>query len=347
MNSDITKRIKQAARVLLKGTPSTQKQRVVPAITPEEVAEAKVFFPLEKFFIFGHARSGTTLLTRLVRVHPKVHCNYQAHFFTRAPLLESLVADEKIELWLSRRSNRWNQGRDLSPLVLRAASDFIMERDARAAGKGSPGCLVGDKSPNSLLNAEAVHLMKKIYPDAMLVFIVRDGRDAILSHRFQAFVDNPQSLSKEDLRIRREFSQNPEPYLTGQRSIFTEKRLRHGAAGWARNVIETDIVAQECLGDQYYHLRYEDLLEDPHAEMNELWKFLGVDPKSPGNEDALSAELGRNPDADWQRHKAGDIAGALEKGKAGSWRELFTERDKEIFYEAAGDALAEWGYVEE
>ena len=54
-----------------------------------EVAEARTFFPLEKFFIFGHARSGTTMLTRLIRLHPEVHCNYQAHFFTRPPLLES------------------------------------------------------------------------------------------------------------------------------------------------------------------------------------------------------------------------------------------------------------------
>jgi hypothetical protein len=30
-------------------------------------------------------------LMRLVRLHPEVHCNYQAHFFTRQPLLKSLV----------------------------------------------------------------------------------------------------------------------------------------------------------------------------------------------------------------------------------------------------------------
>ncbi len=66
-------RFKSAARVLLKGDPKKKKRNPIPAITPKQVAEIKQFFPREKFFIFGHARSGTTLLMRLVRLHPEVH----------------------------------------------------------------------------------------------------------------------------------------------------------------------------------------------------------------------------------------------------------------------------------
>ena len=100
-------RLKSAARIILKGEPKNKLRNPIPAITPEEVAEIKQFFPREKFFIFGHARSGTTLLTRLVRTHPQVHCNYQAHFFTRAPMLKSLVDTPEAADWLSRKSNRW------------------------------------------------------------------------------------------------------------------------------------------------------------------------------------------------------------------------------------------------
>jgi len=64
-------RLKSAARILVKGDIKKNKRNPIPAITPEEVAEIKQFFPREKFFIFGHARSGTTLLLRLVRLHPK------------------------------------------------------------------------------------------------------------------------------------------------------------------------------------------------------------------------------------------------------------------------------------
>jgi hypothetical protein len=338
------KRLRLAARVIRSGDGQPRKARQVPAITQEEVAEAKAFFPLDKYFVFGHARSGTTLLTRLLRVHPQVHCNYQAHFFTRAPLLESLVSDEAVGAWLGRRSNRWNRGRDLSPVVLRAAADFILESDARRAGKSAAGCVVGDKSPNSLLDGEAVRNMVKVYPEARLIFIVRDGRDAVISHRFQAFIDRQQHLSPPDQEIRKSFSQDPNPFLTGQRSIFTEKGLRNEALGWSHNVSDTDRVASGLLGDRYIHLRYEDLLADPWEQMSRLWSFLGVEPSLAGLRESLQAELQQNPDADWQQQKASEIAAPLAKGQRGTWRELFTPGDRQIFKQAAGEALINWGY---
>ncbi|NTU75714.1 MAG: sulfotransferase, partial [Anaerolineaceae bacterium] len=187
-------RIKTAARILLKGDSKKSRRNPIPAITPEEVAEIRRFFPREKFFILGHARSGTTLLTRLTRLHPEVHCNYQAHFFTRKPLLRSLVDTPEAEEWLTRKSNRWNQGRDLSPLVLRAAADFILERDAVRERK----TIVGDKSPSSAIHGQSVRDMHAIYPDAKLVYIVRDGRDVLISERFRNFVEESRFLGAED-----------------------------------------------------------------------------------------------------------------------------------------------------
>jgi hypothetical protein len=359
MANKLLNRVKLAGRILLKGSFVYNEASSndfscfhrglssldIAAITPEEVAEAKTFFPMEKFFIFGHARSGTTLLTRLVRIHPQVYCNYQAHFFTRAPLLQALVADPEVRAWLSRRSNRWNRGGDLSPVVLRAVGDFIMEREARREDKqGVKIRFVGDKSPNSLLDGEAVRLMVKVYPDARLIFIVRDGRDAALSHRFQAFIDNPQNLSAGDARLRADFINHPQLYLTGQRSIFTEKGLRQAAQGWVHNVVETDRIARQLLGNQYHSLRYEDLLSNPWDEMSSLWSFLGVDLNLPGLPDTLQNELQQNPDADWQQQKAAKIAGALHKGKRGTWREMFTVKDRQIFNAVASETLATWEY---
>ena len=343
MLGNVKKRIGVAARALRNGQASSRSRREVPPIQAEEVAEVKAFFPLEKFFIFGHARSGTTLLTRLVRLHPEVHCNYQAHFFTRQPLLEGLVSDPEIGEWLSRRSNRWNQGQDLSPLVLRAAADFILEREARREGKR----IVGDKSPNSLLEEESVRLMYKVYPDARLVLIVRDGRDVAVSHRFQQFIDAAQHLSGADLRLRDDFTRQPEPYLAGERSIFTPKSLRAEAASWAKNVTQTDRLARELYGDRYLHLRYEDLLEHPQAELERLWAFLGAGQATTGLAEVVASELERNPDADWQKQKAGDLVEPLEKGKRGSWRSLFTASDRQAFKELAGGALVDWGYEQD
>lgn len=340
MPAKLLQRIKAAGRILIRGERQRPLRRDIPAITAAEVAEAKTFFPAEKFFIYGHARSGTTLLTRLVRLHPEVHCNYQAHFFTRAPLLEALVADPEVGSWLGRNSNRWNHGRDLSPVVLRAVGDYILEREARPLGKR----IVGDKSPNSLLDGEAVYKLEKVYPDARLIYIVRDGRDAAVSHRFQAFIDTPQRLNSQDLAIRQAFSENPEPFQAGQRSIFTEKALRNTAEGWAKNVVETDQAGKARFGERYHCLRYEDLLASPWEVTSKLWAFLGADIYLPGLQELLTNELRENPDADWQQQKSADIAGSLTKGRRGTWRELFTTRDRQIFKEVAGQTLIQWGY---
>jgi hypothetical protein len=338
----INNRLKLASHVLLHGNKNINRRENIPAITPEEVAEAKTFFHRDKFFIFGHARSGTTLLNRLIRLHPEVHCNYQGHFFTRPPLLQSLVDNPEVEEWFTRHSNRWNRGKDISPVVLRSVVDFLMEREAAKEGKH----IVGDKSPNNLLNGEAVRLLHNIYPDAKLIFIVRDGRDAALSHRFQAFIDATQHLNKADLKILNAFGQNAEQFRAPNKSLFTTSGIKQAAEDWAFNVTSTHLEGRKRFGNQYLHLRFEDLLANPEAEMHRVWGFLGADTSIPDLNDRIDTALNRNIDAAWQKEKAGQMATEIPKGQAGSWREYFSKRDIKAFKAAAGEILVQWGYEE-
>ncbi|MCQ3935600.1 MAG: hypothetical protein DPW18_01000 [Chloroflexi bacterium] len=337
---EILTRIKKSVRILFKGESQKKTRNPVPAITPEELAEIRQFFPREKFFIFGHARSGTTLLMRLLRLHPDVHCNYQAHFFTRKPLLKSLVDSSEIEEWLARKSNRWNQGRDLSPLVLRAAADFIMERDAAREGK----TIVGDKSPTSTIHAQVVRDAFALYPDAKIVYIVRDGRDVLISERFRNFVEESKFLTADDKRIVSDLRADSAPFSDGRRSIFTETFLRNIAKRWVDDLTEMDAEARRLYGKHYHSLRYEDLLQNPFDEMTKIWKFLGVKRINKTLEKQLLAEMSSNPDEEWQERRNGDIASFLPKGQAGNWRRLFNERDKTLFKEVAGEMLVKWGY---
>jgi LPS sulfotransferase NodH len=337
---EFIKRIKSAARLLLKGEPQRKNRNPIPAITREEVAEIKQFFPRQKFFILGHARSGTTLLMRLARLHPEVHCNYQAHFFTRRPLLKTMVDSPEAEEWLTRKSNRWNQGRDLSPLVLRAAADLIMERDAAREGKR----IVGDKSPSSVIHGQVVRDMHAIYPDAKLIYIVRDGRDVLISERFRNFVEESRFLTTEDKRILADLRRDPAAFSDGRRSIFTGSFIRRVAKGWVTNLQETDDEARRLYGENYFSLRYEDLLKDPFKEMSRLWKFLGVKTINKSLERKIKAEMESNPDEEWQAKRDEGIASFLPKGQAGNWQRLFSEKDKSVFQEAAGGMLVTWKY---
>ena len=332
-------RFKSAARILLKGDSKKKKRGPIPAITPEEVAEVRRFFPREKFFIFGHARSGTTLLMRLIRLHPEVHCNYQAHFFTRQPLLKSLVNTPEAEEWLTRRSNRWNQGRDLSPLVLRAAADFIMERDAEKEGKR----IVGDKSPSSTIHGQAVRDLHAVYPDAKLIYIVRDGRDVLISERFRNLVEESKFLKAEDKQVIEELRKDQTPFTNGTRSIFTESVIRRVASGWVKNLQETEDEGRRLFGEYYCSLRYEDLLAHPFDEMQRLWNFLGVQ-ADPSLEKSIMDEMSSNPDEKWQAKRNEEISSFLPKGQAGNWQRLFSARDKSIFKEVAGAMLIKWNY---
>ena len=337
---ELLTRIRKAARILIKGEPKKNQRNPIPAITPEEVAEIKQFFPREKFFIFGHARSGTTLLMRLVRLHPEVHCDYQAHFFTRRPLLKSLVDSSEIEEWLRRKSNRWNHERDLSPLVLRVAADFIMEREAAQEGKR----IVGDKSPSSTIHGQGVRDMHVVYPDAKLVYIVRDGRDVLISERFRNFVEESKFLTSEDKHIIEELRKDPDQFTNGKRSIFTESFIRRVAKGWITNLQEIEDEGKRLFGKNYFALRYEDLLSDPLNEMTRLLKFLGVKKVDRSLAKKIKTEMGSNPDEEWQAQRDEGIASFLPKGQAGNWQRLFTARDKAIFKEIAGGMLVKWKY---
>jgi hypothetical protein len=277
---------------------------------------------------------------RLLRLHDEVHANYQAHFFTRKPMLKSLVDTPEAEEWLSRKSNRWNQGRDLSPLVLRAAADFIMERDAAREGKH----IVGDKSPSSTIHGQLVRDTHLLYPDAKLIYIVRDGRDVLISERFRNFVEESKFLTAEDKRIIADLKTDSAPFSDGRRSIFTEASIRNIARRWVDDLNEIDTESKRLYGENYISLRYEDMLSKPFEELSRLWKFLGVQRVDPALEQKLTDEMSSNPDEAWQAQRNESIASFLPKGQAGNWQRLFTARDKALFKEIAGDVLTKWGY---
>jgi LPS sulfotransferase NodH len=339
MPDSFTDRLRQAVSLLAKGPKSPLRRTPLPGLTEVEIQELKAFFPMDKYFILGHARSGTTLLARLIRLHPQVHCNWQAHFFTRPPQLQSLVSSADAEKWLAaRRSNRWNHGRDLSPVVMRAAADFIMEREARREGK----TIVGDKSPNTAVHGKVVRDMHGIYPDAAIIYIVRDGRDVIISQRFRNFVEE-KDLAAEDLRILQSLRRDPAPFTDGTRSIFSEAFIRHDAQSWVDDMTEVVAEGRRLYGDRFIDIRYEDLLTRPYEVMCRLWEFLGVAVDG-GLAKAVEAEMETNPDEEWQAQRNDSIAAFLPKGQPGNWQRLFTERDKTLFKSIAGETLVRWEY---
>jgi hypothetical protein len=77
--------------------------------------------------------------------------------------------------------------------------------------------------------------------------------------------------------------------------------------------------------------------------MQGLWAFLGVQ-ADPGLENLVVEEMSSNPDEEWQSRRNEEIASFLPKGQAGNWQRLFSQRDKSLFKDLAGETLIEWNY---
>jgi hypothetical protein len=120
--------------------------------------------------------------SRLVRLHPEVHCNYQAHFFTRQPLLKSLVDTPEAEEWLTRKSTVGSWGGTYRPWSC-AAADFIMESGLCVRANRSWGQV---RSP--VMHGQAVGDLAALCR-CRLIYLVRDGRDVLVSERFRNFVE--------------------------------------------------------------------------------------------------------------------------------------------------------------
>lgn len=311
----------------------------LPEISFEELGRIKKQFPRPKFFIMGHARSGTTLLGRLVRLHPDVHCNWQMQFFSDRGMVADLVTPE-FQSWLNHPSNRWTQDFDPTPSLLRLACDYILEQEAEKEGKW----IVGDKSVNGN-GGQAVEWLSSIYPDARLIYIVRDGRDTVLSKRVQLFVDQPQFLAREDRRLLEKLRSAPDAFLSNGKSIFTPRWLEDAAAKWVEDVNESIAEGRRLFKDAFHLIRFEDLIYQPVDVMTNIWTFLEAGEPGDGLEQKLHAELAKNPSAEWHESLGLKFIDGLPRGVHGGWKQVFTDADEELFKHIAGRLLEEFEYI--
>jgi hypothetical protein len=97
-------------------------------------------------------------------------------------------------------------------------------------------------------------------------------------------------------------------------------------------------------GERYLAIRYEDLLLSAREIMGKIWIFLEAGSIEGEIFAAVDEEMDRNPAVAWQEQKAPRIVKGLERGSAGGWRHVYTERDRRIFAQAAGEELERWGY---
>lgn len=308
-----------------------------------------------RFFVVGEMRSGTSWLARMLDTHPEVFCKGEGSFFGRdqaeeeipvykAPtpsLYNALLNCDGVRIWHSFTWNAWGKGDEEEDLrnMTRLVVDYFMDKNSAASGKR----IVGDKSP---LHTDHVDEIHGFYPEAKVIHILRDGRDVALSlmHHFWRLSKDQGGifdLDPEELEKRDAYLADKEGFVESGNSIFTEERLRQMAVRWSRRVTKASRDGRR-FGPSFFQIRYEDLLAKPEENLKAMFELLGAR----SDDEVVRRCVERNRFEKLARRSAGqeDSASFFRKGVVGNWRSVFTERDREIYEEVAGETLREMEY---
>ena len=185
-------------------------------------------------FLIGFPRSGTTLLEVVLDGNPRV-VSLEEHelladgvlAFMREPVDLLPLARAEIQAVSALRQAYWRRVRD--------------------AGADVAGKVFVDKHP---LNSMKLPLIAKLFPQAKILFAVRDPRDVILSC------------------FRRRFKMNPSMY---------ELLTLPGAAAFYAAVMTFADTARRALLLDWREVRYESLIAGFEREMRGVCEFIGLE----------------------------------------------------------------------
>jgi hypothetical protein len=311
------------------------------------------------FFVLGRGRSGTTWLRSVLNSHPEILCWGEGRFFERSfkredfqqlelenlppsSLYRAILESRDLKAWIN--GSVWAKGEDpdkrLADLT-RLTIDYFLTEQLSKTGKR----IVGDKTP--FVSAEVVEEISRVYPEAKVIHIIRDGRDVAVSLIHHMW-NNAKAeggiydLEPEELEKRDAFRRGS--LVPGTESLFTKKRLIRIATDWSAEVGKATGDGPALLGDNYTEVRYENLLERPVAEARRLLKFLGAD-DSEGKAKWCIEMAGFERRSNRKRGQE-DSSSRFRKGVAGDWKNAFTQEDQRIFEEIAGGLLLQLGYKE-
>ena len=310
------------------------------------------------FFVVGLAKSGTTWLMKILDAHPEVLCKGEGRFFGEeyrrevlaqtqtkqqpSSLYNALLGSEYLRLWIdrsvwTREGETDEQIRDL----VRLATNYFLTTELSKSGKK----VVGDKTP--LLGPKFVEEIHEIYPEAKVIHIIRDGRDQAVSFIHQqgnrAKRGRTHRLSPEELAKSEAYRRSPQELAVAGEGMFAERTLRKAAENWDLRVGQAIEDGPALFGDAYTEVRYEDLLERPNQEIERLLGFLRVDTDRKLVERCVSSATFEKLSKGRERGQE-DPTSFYRKGVAGDWKDLFNERDRQVYKEEAGELLIRLGY---
>lgn len=253
--------------------------------------------------IIGAARSGTNLLRDVAAGFPQ---------FATWP------CDEINYIW--RYGNRsWPDDEFGPELAHRHTVRYIRAAFERIACRSRASTIVEKTCANSL----RVEFVDRVLPECRYIFIVRDGRDVVASalKRWTAPLEPAYLLAKaryvpvKDLpyygsrylanRLYRLVSGKRRlafwgPQFPGIKDVLRTKSLAEVAAlQWVRCVERAEEAFRRIDPSRVHRLRYEEFVQDPHAEIRRFAEFLEVD-LAPGTVQSAAERVSAKSVGKWR-----------------------------------------------
>lgn len=283
--------------------------------------------PLPPIFVLGSARSGTTILARLLRTTPWGE-PFETHFIPKyhrllprfgdlndrrsfVRLVSAILAERPI----AQRRLHVDPAALFDALTVRDYAhivDAIGMAYARSQGQAS----WGDKTPDYVAHVDLLHAL---FPDSRMLFIARDGRDVALSLLQKSW--GPANVFSCARQWRRE--NEPQPWR--------ETLRRRG---------------------QLLEVRYEHLLAEPEATLATVMAFLDQQP-SPAALRELTSDVRRGNSQKWKREMTAAQIAVFEREAGDTLRRLGYEAQHEprppgfvrVFGYLAHNRLKRWRHL--
>jgi hypothetical protein len=262
--------------------------------------------------VLGVGRSGTTLLRVMLDRSSQIAIPYESFFVT--PLAHRHgkrpnIADFLDDLGRFYQLYEWGiTPDDVRPRLhegMTTGEAIAAVFEVYAEHEGKPRW--GDKTP---LYMQHLPLLEKLFPDALWVHLVRDGRDAALS-----FLELPEGFSGKTWALPRSAAQFAARWRT---EILAARRL--GAH----------------VGHRYLELRYEDLVTEPERELRRVCGHASLEWEPAMLEHANAPDVSSMPE---HRNLAQPPTPGLR-----DWRTQMSREDALAFEQVAGDVLRSGGY---
>ena len=167
------------------------------------------------------------------------------------------------------------------------------------------------------------------------ILLVRDGRDVVVSEFHYRRNYRPTLASNQS------FDEFVERFLTGRTC---------GYGAWHEHTLSW-LDVHDMRDHSLLCIRYEDLKADPEEELKRVREFLDLEATDEEiaravEQNTVAAMRGRE-EKFWKDRKDKPAVSFVRSGKAGGWREHFSDASLERFYAVTGDVMRQLGYLSE